>query len=234
MTLSLKKLYTVLLDCFGHQDWWPVDRAYHQKHKSDPRFEIMVGAILTQNTAWTNVEKALENLKRNKVLTSNAIAHVDEKKLKTMIQSSGFFNQKAKRLTLFAQYVHEMYHDDLQMFFSRDTQVLRQELLSLKGIGLETADSMLLYAGNHPIFVVDAYTKRLCKRIPISIQGELQEYEDVQHFFEKELKRTIPKKEIVPVYKEFHALLVELAKNYCRTKPLCENCPLTKLCEKSL
>jgi endonuclease-3 related protein len=232
MVLSPKKLYIVLLNHFGHQDWWPIDTRYHQKQGSDPRFEIIIGAILTQNTVWTNVEKALENLKLKNTLTINTIAHLNEKTLKTMIQPSGFFNQKAQRLKHLAQYLHEHYHGDLQQFFSRDTHDIRQELLALKGIGLETADSILLYAGNHPIFVVDAYTKRLCKRIPVPIKGDT--YEDIQYFFEKELKRTTPNKDMVPVYKELHALLVELAKNYCRKKPFCNHCPLTTLCEKCL
>jgi endonuclease-3 related protein len=233
MTISPKTLYNLLLDNFGHQYWWPVDKNYHQKQKSDPRFEIIVGAILTQNTAWANVEKALDNLKKHKVLTINAFVHINEENLKIMIQPSGFFNQKARRLKLFASYLHKKYQDDLQKFFSRDEAEIRHELLSLQGIGPETADSMLLYAGNHPTFVVDAYTKRICKRFPFQTLND--SYDDVKYFFENELQHTIPKKELVPVYKELHALLVKLAKNNCRKKkPDCLTCPLTRLCEKSL
>jgi endonuclease-3 related protein len=179
------------------------------------------------------VEKALDNLKKHKVLTINAIAQINEENLKIMIQPSGFFNQKARRLKLFAFYLHKKYQDDLQKFFSRDEAEIRYELLSLQGIGPETADSILLYAGNHPAFVVDAYTKRICKRLPFQALND--SYDEVKYFFENELQHTIPKKELVPVYKELHALLVKLAKNNCRKKkPDCDTCPLTRLCEKSL
>lgn len=231
MTISPKKLYEILLDHFGYQDWWPIDKEYHCKQGSDPRFEIMVGAILTQNTAWTNVEKALKNLKKNKTLTLDSILHMNEEALRTMIQPSGFFNQKAQRLKGLTSYLHENYKDDLQRFFSRKAHEIRQELLRINGIGPETADSMLLYAGNLPIFVVDAYTKRIGKRIPLPINGDT--YDDIQNFFEKELQKTVPKKDLVSVYKELHALLVILAKNHCQKKPRCVNCPLTSLCKKS-
>jgi endonuclease-3 related protein len=233
MTISPKTLYDLLLDNFGHQHWWPVDIHYHQKQKSDPRFEIIVGAILTQNTAWANVEKALDNLKKHKVLTINAIVHINEENLKRMIQPSGFFNQKARRLKLFASYVSKNYQDDIQKFFSRDEAEIRHELLALQGIGPETADSILLYAGNHPTFVVDAYTKRISKRVPFRVLND--SYDDIKYFFENELQHTISKKELVIVYKELHALVVKLAKNNCRKKkPDCHTCPLTRLCEKSL
>jgi endonuclease-3 related protein len=232
MTIALTILYDRLLDHFGHQHWWPVDTTYHQTQKSDPRLEIIVGAILTQNTAWTNVEKALENLKRKKVLTVRALMNTDEEALKIMIQPSGFFNQKARRLKLFVSYIHAYYQDDLEKFFSQDTTELRHELLTLEGIGPETADSILLYAGNHPVFVVDTYTKRICRRIPC--KGLDDSYDAIQHVFESELQLSIPKHKIVPIYKEFHALLVECAKDNCgKNKPSCDSCPLTRLCEKA-
>lgn len=232
MAISLKILYYRLLNHFGHQYWWPIDKTYHQNQKSDPRFEIIVGAILTQNTAWRNVEKALENLKKKKILTVDKIIKVDEEILRSLVQPSGFFYQKARRLKLFASYIHIHYHNDFQKFFSRNSSEIRQELLMLQGIGGETADSMLLYAGNHPVFVIDAYTKRICKRLPL--KGLDDSYSSIQHFFEYELKLIFPKKKLVSIYKEFHALLVELAKNYCWKKnPNCNLCPLTKLCEKS-
>ena len=230
--ISVKTIYDLLLDTFGHQHWWPIDKNYHQKQKSDPRFEIIVGAILTQNTAWTNVEKALENLKKHKVLSINAIVHINEENLKIMIQPSGFFNQKARRLKLFATYLHKKYQDDIQKFFLQDLTEIRDELLSLPGIGPETADSILLYAGNYPTFVVDVYTKRICKRVPIKVLND--SYDDIKNFFKNELQQTISKKDLLPVYKELHALLVTLAKNNCRKKkPECHTCPLTTLCEKS-
>jgi len=231
MVITPTQLFDLLLDHFGHQDWWPVDTTYHKKNRSDPRFEVMIGAILTQNTAWTNVEKALTNLKKHHALSLQSIIKMDEHTLKTLIQPSGFFNQKARRLKAFSSYIYEHYGNDLDTIFCRDVQDVRRELLSLNGIGPETADSILLYAGNHPIFVVDAYTKRICTRLPLHIQNS--SYEEIQRYFEQHLQNTHQKKQIVPLYKELHALIVELAKNYCRKKPLCESCPLTKLCQKS-
>lgn len=233
MAISPKSLYDLLLDNFGHQHWWPIDKNYHRKQKSDLRFEIIVGAILTQNTAWTNVEKALENLKKHQALTINSVIRINEENLKIMIQPSGFFNQKTRCLKLVATYLHNKYQDDLQKFFSRELTEIRHELLYLKGIGPETADSILLYAGNHPTFVVDMYTKRICKRIPFQVLND--SYDDIKYFFENKLQQTIHQKDLVPVYKELHALLVKLAKNNCRKKkPECHTCPLTRLCEKSL
>ena len=232
MPITPNKLYNILISHFGHQDWWPVDKAYHKKNKSDLRFEIMVGAILTQNTAWTNVERALENLKKNDSLSVGKIIRADEKSLKTMIQPSGFFNQKSQRLKVFAIYLHEKYEDDLDKFFSRDLQELRQELLSLNGIGHETADSILLYAGDFPIFVVDAYTRRICKRISINVERDSYDY--IQKYFEEKLSINDSEKDTVFLYKQIHALIVELAKNYCKKKPDCNNCPLFACCEFNL
>jgi endonuclease-3 related protein len=231
MEISPTQLYSELLNHFGHQDWWPVDKKYHKEQGSDPRFEIIIGAILTQNTAWTNVEKALKNLKQKNTLTIQTVLQLSEKDLKTMIQPSGFFNQKTRYLKSITTYLHGHYHGDIEFFFSRNIQEIRQELLSLQGIGPETADSILLYAGNLPIFVVDAYTKRLCKRIPMETTEET--YETIQHFFETNLQQTYSDTQLTDVYQELHALLVELAKNYCRKKPFCDDCPITKLCKKS-
>jgi len=233
MAISPQKLYEILLDVFGHQHWWPIDTQYHQKQHSDSRFEIMIGAILTQNTAWTNVEKALKNLKKHNTFTIDAIANVEEQNLKTMIQPSGFFNQKAQRLKFLASYLEERYERDLQKLFMQDTSEIRDELLSLPGIGPETADSILLYAGNHPVFVVDAYTKRLCRRIPFPLRSD--SYDDIKEFFEKQLSSIISEKERICVYQELHALLIVLAKQYCwKKKPSCNPCPLNGFCEKLL
>lgn len=231
-SLTPHLLYKILLNHFGNQDWWPFDRTYHKRNGSDQRFEIMIGAILTQNTAWSNVEKALLNLKKNKSLTVRKIVDMPLEKLKVMIQPSGFFNQKAIRLKILASYIYENYDGSLDKFFERDLQDIRNELLSLNGIGPETADSILLYAGNLPIFVVDAYTKRICKRIPL--QPKDGSYDEIQQYFKSELSKNLPEKDMVPLYKELHALIVELAKNYCKTKPSCDNCPLKKDCRFSL
>ena len=232
MPVDPQKLYTILLNHFGDQKWWPYDPEYHKINSSDPRFEIMVGAILTQNTAWPNVEKALFNLKKNKSLTVKTIVEMPVEKLKLMIQPSGFFNQKSTRLKVLADHVYEKYDNSLDNFFKRDLQEIRDELLSLNGIGPETADSMILYAGNLPIFVVDAYTKRICKRIPIKINDE--SYDEIQQYFESELSKNLTDKNTVSAYKELHALIVELAKNYCKTKPSCSNCPLKQYCRFKL
>lgn len=230
---SIKTVLDILFNSYGPQHWWPIDERYHQNQHSDPRFEIVTGAILTQNTAWTNVEKALCNLKDQRALTIDTIAHLKEDSLKKMIQPSGFFNQKAQRLKLFSTYLQTKYKGDLQKFFSRETAEIRHELLSLQGIGPETADSILLYAGNHPVFVVDAYTKRICQRFAFPVDTE--SYEHVQQFFEKELINTTQKSDLVSVYKELHALLVRLAKEHCWKKnPLCSTCPLRELCKKLL
>lgn len=232
MVLSPSSIYSFLLNHFGNQDWWPVDCNYHRINGSNPRFEIMVGAILTQNTAWANVEKALINLKENNFLTVRKIVDADLESLKMMIQPSGFFNQKAQRLKILSKYLHEKFEDNLEKFFKRDLQEIRRELLSLKGIGPETADSMLLYAGDLPIFVVDAYTRRICKRLPIQMQGEA--YDQIQQYFEDELQKNLPEKDTVQMYKELHALIVELAKNYCKKKSECNKCPLKNHCEFNL
>lgn len=233
MIISAQMLYNILLDHFGYQHWWPIDSTYHQTQKSDPRCEIIIGAILTQNTAWTNVEKALENLKRENVLSIGTIRTIDEERLKTLIQPSGFFNQKAQRLKLFVSYIDANYQGDLSKFFSLDTKTLRHELLSIKGIGPETADSIVLYAGNHPVFVVDAYTKRISRRVPLL--GTNDAYDAIQRYFESELHHTIPRRKLVQLYKEFHALLVVCAKQYCwKQKPHCDSCPLNELCKKIL
>ncbi len=230
MTISPQQLYDVLFDSFQQQHWWPVDTDYHQKHHTDPRLEIIIGAILTQNTAWTNVEKALGNLKRHQAMSLYAIHHMKGETLKTMIQPSGFYNQKAQRLLLFTAYLHERYHDDLTSFFSRKTQELRQELLSLHGIGPETADSILLYAGNHPVFVVDAYTKRICSRLPLPIKCD--NYETIQSYFMGFFRKRYSDEEQVSLYKELHALFVKLAKTSCKKTPLCGQCLLVSRCKK--
>ena len=229
MEITPSLLYKRLLPHFGHQDWWPVDSLYHKKHDTDPRFEIMIGAILTQNTAWSNVEKALTNLKNEKCLTVNAIFETDIEQLKTLIQPSGFFNQKAQRLKALASHLHDHYNSDLSKFFSKDMHDIRQELLSLNGIGPETADSMLSYAGRLPVFVVDAYTKRICKRLPVKIKNDT--YDVIQQYFEKDIHSNFSKDDLAFIFQEFHALIVELAKTYCKAKPECDNCPLNESCE---
>ena len=227
MKLTPQELHELLLKKFGSRNWWPIDKKYHERYGSDPRFEIIVGAVLTQNTAWSNVEKALDNLKSKQMLEIKKVSEIDIKSLQNMIRPSGFFNQKAQRLKNLALYLHNNYRDNLDIFFNREMHDIREDLLSLNGIGPETADSIILYAGNLPIFVVDAYTKRICERLPLNTNIS---YDEIQRYFEKELCKKYSKKEITKVYNELHALIVELAKNYCKKKPKCNNCPLTKYC----
>jgi len=228
MPLKTNNLYKILLDHFGKQNWWPIDKKYHQLNKTDPRFEIMVGAILTQNTAWINVEKALNNLKSDHALDASNIYEINENKLKKLIQPSGYYNQKTQRLKQLSFHLKNNYSYNLDEFFNRKTNRIRSELLSLNGIGPETADSILLYAGEHPIFVVDAYTKRISKRIPL--QTSTKTYDDIQTFFQNSLTNHFKDKKLVETYKELHALIVELAKNFCKKNPNCNSCILKKNC----
>ena len=227
MNLTPQLIYKILMKEFGSQNWWPMDQTYHEKNRSDPRFEIIVGAILTQNTAWSNVEKALKNLKSRKILDIQKIAESNIKNLQNLVKPSGFFNQKAERVKNLAQHLHQNYNDDLDEFFDNGMHDIRSELLLLKGIGPETADSILLYAGNMPIFVVDAYTKRICERLPLKTSNS---YEDIQRYFESNLNLAYREEELSQVYNELHALIVILAKNYCKKRPLCGSCPLQNHC----
>lgn len=224
-------IYKKLYKKFGDLNWWPMDKEYHKKNGSDPRFEVIVGAILTQNTAWSNVEKALTNLKSKNILDMKKIVNIDMNSLQNMIRPSGFFNQKADRVKNMTLYLQENYNGNLNNFFNRDLYAIREELISLNGIGPETADSILLYAGNLPIFVVDAYTKRICKRLPLDTNIS---YDEIQQYFQKNLCKKYTEKQITQVYNELHAQIVILAKNYCKKKPACINCPLKDSCEKKL
>lgn len=212
MTKSdVMNIYRKLLNHFGKRDWWPAETP----------FEIIVGAILTQQTAWKNVEIAINNLKKEKLMDINALAKADISKIERTIKSSGFFKQKAGRLKNAAYHLMNEYNADLKAFFDRDTMEIREELLALKGIGQETADSILLYAGGKPIFVVDGYTIRMCERLRLSAE---KKYGKVQKWFMDRLPKD------VDLYREMHALIVELGKHYCKVEPKCKDCPLTELC----
>ena len=229
MTVYPTKIYKLLLSQFGPQQWWPIDQSYHNINNSDPRFEIIIGTILTQNTAWSNVEKALKLVKNHKMLSIKAINDSPLDQLKHLIKPSGFFNQKAARLQTMSRFLLENYHGDLDQLFMQSTSRIRKTLLNLNGIGPETADSILLYAGEKPIFVVDAYTKRLCARLELPVDSE--SYESIQTFFQDDLKSHISSKKLIRTYKEFHAVIVEWAKQYCqKRKPHCSHCPLSSDC----
>jgi len=216
---KIKSIYKVLYKTYGPQKWWPttlegnLHPTYHGK-KPTPKqkFEIIIGAILTQNTAWKNVEKAIFNLNNTKLLDINKIKSEKKHKIANLIKPSGYYNQKAERLKLAAK------------FFSKNNQPTRKQLLSVKGIGPETADSILLYAFNKPIFVIDAYTKRIFSRIGIC--KNKYSYDELQNIFHSSLPRS-PK-----LFNEYHALIVELAKKHCTKNPDCISCPISKYCEK--
>jgi endonuclease-3 related protein len=212
----LLKIYKQLLKFFGPQNWWPTTGS------ENPKFEIIIGAILTQQTSWKNVEKAIKNLKNHKLLEPKKLYDLQLSKLEKIIRPSGFFKVKAKRLRSFLKFFIEKFDADLEKMFKKNLNELREELLSVHGIGHETCDSILLYVGEKPVFVVDAYTLRLCERYPII---NSRNYEEVRNFFEKNLPKD------VNLFKEFHALIVELGKNYCKTKPKCVECPLKRGCE---
>lgn len=205
---ELLSIYDVLLSFFGEQGWWPADTP----------FEVVVGAVLTQNTAWGNVERALENLKAEGVLTPRGLQDIDEARLAGLIRPAGYYNIKAQRLKGLMAFLFREYGGDLTALFSDPLSTLRVKLLEVNGIGPETADSILLYAGEQPIFVIDAYTKRILSRHGMITDGAT--YEEVQDLF----MRSLPPN--VSLYKEYHALLVRLAKTFCKTTPHCAGCPM--------
>jgi endonuclease-3 related protein len=225
MNSSFFHIYAILLKEYGPQGWWPIGTVYRKRLSltNDEKFEIIVGAILTQNTAWTNVEKALHELRRNNCLTIKALLETKQETLAQYIKSSGYNNQKAERLKIVAQFLFQYSLEELQ---NMDMKELRALLLSVKGIGPETADSIMLYAFMKPIFVIDAYTKRIMSRIGLCSKDS--SYDELQaaitHNMEKDTEN----------YNEYHALLVEHAKRYCRTKPLCEECVLKEVCMKRM
>jgi endonuclease III related protein len=207
----LTTIYDILLKRFGPQDWWP----------GDTPFEVIVGAILTQNTNWTNVEKAIINIKNARLLTPEKLHHLDITKLAALIRPAGYFNIKAKRLKNFLDWFFENYSGKIGNLGNVRTAELREQLLSVKGIGPETADSILLYALNRPVFVVDAYTARICARHQLIDEGA--DYHGIQEIFESNLPCDIQ------LFNEFHALIVNLGKDFCKPKPKCEECPLNPL-----
>jgi endonuclease-3 related protein len=206
---KFKEIYTLLSQHFGPQGWWP----------GDSPLEIMVGAVLTQNTNWENVRKAITNLQEAGFLSFSALSALPVEELARFIKPSGYFNIKAQRLKNLLQMITERYEGKLELLLNEDLATGREALLSVKGIGPETADSILLYAANHPIFVVDTYTHRIFSRH--HLVPEESDYHSLQEAFHD----TLPAQSVL--YNEYHALIVALGKDYCRkNNPQCAQCPL--------
>ncbi|MEK6678579.1 MAG: endonuclease III domain-containing protein [Nitrospirota bacterium] len=205
---ALLEIYNILHKQFGPQHWWPAETP----------FEVIVGAILTQNTAWGNVTKAIDNLKKEGYLMPELLYSLSISKLARLIRPSGYYNIKAKRLKEFLKFLFNEYDGSLEKMFKINLSELREKLLKINGIGPETADSILLYAGNYPIFVIDAYTKRILQRHNIINDGI--DYHPLQRLFMDNLP------EDADLFNEYHALIVKTAKDFCKKKPLCDICPL--------
>ncbi|SEQ71202.1 DNA-3-methyladenine glycosylase III [Virgibacillus subterraneus] len=212
MTRKYQLIYDKLLDYYGPQNWWPADTP----------FEMMIGSILVQNTSWRNVEKALEEVRP--FLSPKHIEKLTTEELAQLIRSSGFFNIKAKRIKAFLEW-YKSYNYDIDVIKKLDKLQLRNELLSINGIGLETADVMLLYAFDKPVFVVDAYARRIFYRLGFDMP---KSYDT----FRKQVEKVVP--EDLGLFNEFHAVLVEHAKVHCKSVPICEGCPLFDVCDRRL
>jgi endonuclease-3 related protein len=204
----LTEMYYTLYNTFGPQHWWPGDGA----------FEVAVGAILTQNTNWSNVEKAINNLKNNDYLSAKTLYDMPINRLASLIRPAGYFNIKAKRLKAFIEFLIKDYRGSMKRMAREDMHFLREQLLNINGIGSETADSILLYALDKPVFVVDAYTKRVLQRH--GIVDEKATYHETQGLFHENLPKD------VDLFNEYHALFVRVGKEFCKPKARCDGCPL--------
>jgi endonuclease III related protein len=214
LELKLTDIYNRLFKTYGPQHWWPAETP----------FEVIVGAILTQSAAWTNVEKAINNLKNDNVLSPAALRKIPETELARLIYSSGYYNAKARKLKAFTEWFGREHGDSLENLFTLDVTNVRKQLLSVHGIGEETADSIILYAGNKPIFVIDAYTRRIFSRLGMAPTAGI--YHDYQKLFmDAFLHNASPG--AAALFNEYHALLVKLGKEVCHNnKPDCLNCCL--------
>ncbi|MDP6780097.1 MAG: endonuclease III domain-containing protein [Candidatus Latescibacteria bacterium] len=212
---GFQRAYATLLAAFGPQGWWPADSP----------FEVMVGAILTQNTAWTNVERAIERLKESGRFTPVGLLEIPDSEMAGMIRSSGYFRLKTRRLKAFLDTFVGCYGGDVGRMRARPLALLRSQLLGIHGVGPETADCILLYALDKPSFVVDAYTRRAFGRLGLVDAGA--DYHDIQARFTEHLSPE------VGIYQEYHALIVALGKDICRPKPRCDRCPLAAGCPAS-
>ena len=211
-TNNYSEAYQLLYDHFGPQNWWP----------GETPLEIMVGAILTQNTNWSNVQKAIVNLKSEKLLDYQSLSQLSVDELAQLIRPAGYYNLKAQRLRNLLDMVADSYDGEVALFLGDELGAARENLLAVKGVGPETADSILLYACGHPVFVVDMYTHRVFSRH--NMVEEETDYQAIQDVFVDHLPQDLQ------LYNEFHALIVRVASTFCKkTKPLCEKCPLQGL-----
>ena len=207
----LPAIYGGLLKCFGPQHWWP----------GESPFEVMVGAILTQSASWHNVELAIAALKKAGKLSPSGLRGTPTSELAALVHSSGYYNAKAKKLKALAEWLGS-YDDDMARAFAGELESKRREILGIHGVGPETADSILLYAADKPVFVIDAYTRRIIERIGIAPSADT--YDAYQRLFTSNLEP------LVPYYNEYHALLVKLGKETCRKRPMCGICCVRELC----
>jgi len=208
---KIQAVYRYLLEYYGEQQWWP----------ADDDFEVMVGAILTQNTSWTNVEKAMSQLKSRGLCSATALQYISQQELAPVIRSSGYYNQKAERLKSFANWYLEQ--GEYTSLNKQETTELRPALLALKGVGNETCDDILLYALHRPVFVIDSYTRRIFSRLGC-FEDKLK-----YGFYQQQFQQSLPAD--VELYKQYHALIVVHAKQFCRKEPDCEGCPLVDHCQ---
>ena len=224
----LKNIYKKLLDFYGPQGWWP----------GDSPFEVMVGAVLTQNTSWKNVEKAIGNLRSKNLLEPYRLHKTPTRRLASLLTPSGYFNVKTKRLKSLLKFFVNNFDGDFRRMKKRSLRSLRTEMLKVNGVGRETCDSILLYALDKPIFVVDAYTRRIFSRY--GFISETESYDEIQNFFMKNLDdidfrgsknggRITNHQSLVTIFNEFHALIVKHGKTLCKKNPLCDECPLLNL-----
>jgi endonuclease-3 related protein len=209
---TLRRIYGLLFAAYGPQHWWPADGP----------FEVIIGAILTQSTAWTNVEKAIASLKSAAALSPSALHQMPAGELAQLIRPSGYYNAKAQKLKAFVERLISGYDGELDKLFALDTDTLRRELLSIHGVGEETADSIMLYAARRPVFVIDAYTRRILSRLGIAPPN--QTYSAYQQLFACNLDPD------EALFNEYHALLVRHGKDVCRKVPRCDGCCLETLC----
>lgn len=211
MPSILRQVYERLLAAFGPQHWWP----------GDGPFEVLVGAVLVQNTSWKNVERAIRNLRENDLMDPRRLYKAPQDELEELVRPAGYFRIKARRLRNLLELVVKRYGGSLDRMFATDLSTLREELLGVNGIGPETADSILLYAAGMPSFVVDTYTHRVLARH--GWIGFDADYHEIKDYFESGLEQD------VPLYNEYHALLVRVGNLHCRKQPKCEGCPLADL-----